>query len=192
MIDRTTPTQPRLRPIPTQEFAESCPTSIARMQATRRGAGARDRFYEREGKSPPAVFAQSRAPFALKTSIRIRSVPGNGLACVTASQKRRLAARMTTARPCGCIVRNPERGLSAHGGELMQRSWMIVAAMAASVAACGPNTSQQPARFGHGEEQRATDERRCCAGRLAADQPHARRESLFTVDRYQCGQREKS
>ena len=27
----------------------------------------------------------------------------------------------------------------------MQRSWMIVAAMAASVAACGPNTSQQPA-----------------------------------------------
>jgi hypothetical protein len=27
----------------------------------------------------------------------------------------------------------------------MQRNWMIVAALAASVAACGPNTSQQPA-----------------------------------------------
>src|SRR6185312_9994648 len=85
-----------------------------------------------------AVFGPLRA----QTSIRIRSVPGNGLAGVTASQKGRCAGRMTTAAPSGCIVRNPERGLSAHGGKSMQRNWMIVAALAASVAACGPNTSQ--------------------------------------------------
>src|SRR6185503_11364249 len=47
-------------------------------------------------------------------------------------------------------------------------------------------------RYGDGYEQRTCYERRCRAGRLAADQPHTRRESLFTVDRHQRGQREKS
>ncbi len=138
------PTQPQLRPIPTQEFADSCRTSIARAQAARR-APEHARFLRAAKEDAAAVFAESRAPFALETSIRIRSVPGNGLAVVTASRKHRWSLRMTTAKPCRCIVRNPERRSSAHGGKSMQRSWVIVAAMAASVAACGPSTSQQPA-----------------------------------------------
>ncbi len=91
------------------------------------------------------MFAQLEPPSSLQTSIRIRSVPGNGLAGVTASQKHRL--RANDDREAVRVYRTQPRTRleRARGKRSMQRNWMIVAAMAATVAACGPSTSQQPA-----------------------------------------------
>ena len=152
----------------------------------------RDRFYETSTRDTASGVRALLCPLRARTEytytvrFRERSCRRDGIV------KASTAVRMTTAAPSGCIVRNPERGSSAHGGKLDATQLVDRRGNGCERGGLRAKHFAAAGAYGGGEERPGAVERRSRTRRLAVDQPNPRRESLFAVDRHQCGQREKS